>query len=208
MPGFSTAETVSDISGRGVGMDVVRRNIQALGGRIAVASTLGVGSRFTLSLPLTLAILDGMAVAVGGETFIIPLTNIMESLRPRREDMHPVVGRGDVLNIRGEYLPLMYLHRIFNIANAEQDACRGIVVIVESERSSRFGIVIDELLGQQQVVVKSLEANYGPVDGTGGATILGNGRVALILDAARLYEMAGAAASNNSYPKLEQPEAA
>jgi two-component system chemotaxis sensor kinase CheA len=148
-----------------------------------------------------------MAVAVGGETFIIPLTNIMESLRPRRADMHPVVGRGDVLAIRGEYLRLLYLHRVFDIANAEQDACKGIVVIVESDRSSRFGIVVDELLGQQQVVVKSLETNYGPVHGTGGATILGNGRVALILDAARLHEMAGAAVAN-TYPKLEQPEAA
>ncbi|PPQ29301.1 hypothetical protein CCS01_22045 [Rhodopila globiformis] len=208
MPGFSTAEAVSDISGRGVGMDVVRRNIHALGGRISVTSAAGVGSRFTLSLPLTLAILDGMAVAVGGETFIIPLTNIMESLRPRREDLHPVVGRGHVLAIRGEYLPLLYLHRVFGIANAEQDACKGIVVIVESERSSRFGIVVDELLGQQQIVVKSLEANYGPVDGTGGATILGNGRVALILDAARLHEMAGAATANPIHPQPEHPQAA
>ena len=192
MPGFSTADAVSSISGRGVGMDVVRRNIQALGGRIAVASTLGQGSLFTLSLPLTLAILDGMAVAVGQETYIIPLTNIMESLRPQQKDLHPVVGCGDVLAIRGEYVPLVYLHQVFDVAYAEPDACRGIVVIVESESAGRFGIVVDEMLGQQQVVVKSLEANYGAVDGIGGATILGNGRVALILDAARLQAVAGA----------------
>ena len=186
LPGFSTAETISSISGRGVGMDVVRRNMQALGGRIGVTSRLGAGSRFTMSLPLTLAILDGMAVAVGDETYIIPLTNIMESLRPRREELHPVVGRGDVLAIRGEYIPLVYLFRVFDVPKAEADPCRGIVVIVDSESAGRFGIVVDEMLGQQQVVVKSLEANYGPVDGVGGATILGNGRVALILDVARL----------------------
>lgn len=190
MPGFSTADAVSAISGRGVGLDVVRRNIQALNGRVTVASTAGAGSRFTLSLPLTLAILDGMAVAVGRETYIIPLTNIMESLRPRREDLHPIVGRGDVLAIRGQYVPLVYLHRIFTVSGAEPDPCRGIVVIVESESTGRFGIVIDEMLGQQQVVVKSLESNYGPVDGIGGATILGNGRVALILDVARLQAVA------------------
>jgi two-component system, chemotaxis family, sensor kinase CheA len=208
MPGFSTAEAVSDISGRGVGLDVVRRNIHALGGRISVTSSAGLGSRFTLSLPLTLAILDGMAVAVGAETYIIPLTNIMESLRPRREALHPIVGRGHVLAIRGEYLPLLYLHRVFGIANAEEDACKGIVVIVESERSGRFGIVVDEMLGQQQVVVKSLEANFGAVDGTGGATILGNGRVALILDAARLLEMAGTNTTSLTYPQLQQSQAA
>jgi two-component system chemotaxis sensor kinase CheA len=173
-------------------MDVVRRNVQALGGRITVTSSPGQGSRFTLSLPLTLAILDGMAVAVGRETYIIPLTNIMESLRPRPKDLHPVIGSGDVLAIRGEYVPLVYLHRAFQIAGAETDACRGIVVVVESDSAGRFGIVVDEMLGQQQVVVKSLEANYGVVDGVGGATILGNGRVALILDSSRLQAVAGA----------------
>lgn len=198
LPGFSTAEAVSSISGRGVGMDVVRRNMQALGGRISVTSRLGAGSRFTLSLPLTLAILDGMAVAVGAETYIIPLTNIMESLRPRRDDLHPVVGRGDVLALRGEYIPLLYLHQLFAVPGAESNPCRGIVVIVESDNAGRFGVVVDEMLGQQQVVVKSLEANYGPVDGIGGATILGNGRVALILDVARLPEAGGASVQRRS----------
>ncbi len=186
LPGFSTAETVTDVSGRGVGMDVVKRNIQALGGRIAVESRTGHGSRFLLSLPLTLAILDGMAVAVGPETYIIPLTNIMESLRPKPDSIHAVVGRGDVLAIRGQYVPLTYLHRRFQVPRAVTDPCQGIVVIVESEGTARVGLVVDELLGQLQVVVKSLEANYGPVPGVGGATILGDGRVALILDVSRL----------------------
>lgn len=184
MPGFSTAETVSSISGRGVGMDVVRRNIQALGGRVAVSSQPGHGSRFTLSLPLTLAVLDGLVVAVGAESYIVPLTSIVESLRPRVEDVHAVVGRGDVLAIRGAYVPLVYLHEFFLIKNAIREANRGIVVIVECDQRGHVGLVVDDLLGQQQVVVKSLEENYHAIDGIGGATILGNGRVALILDVA------------------------
>jgi two-component system chemotaxis sensor kinase CheA len=186
LPGFSTADTVSSISGRGVGMDVVRRNIQALGGRITLQSRAGAGSRFLLSLPLTLAILDGMIVAVGGESYIVPLTNIIESLRPKAGDIHAVVGCGSVVAIRGEYVPLIHLARHFRVPNAVEDPSRGIVVVVESEGAGQVGLVVDELLGQQQVVVKSLEANYGAVDGIGGATILGNGRVALILDIARL----------------------
>jgi two-component system chemotaxis sensor kinase CheA len=189
LPAFSTAEVISNISGRGVGMDVVKRNVQALGGRIFVQSKFGQGSSFTLSLPLTLAVVDGMVVSVGGETFIIPLVAIVENLRPLAADIHPVVGRGDVLALRGEYLPLVYLHRLFSIDGAISDPCRGIVIIVQSESAGRVGIVVDELLGQQQVVVKSLEANYEPVDGISGATILGNGRVALILDVARLHEI-------------------
>lgn len=191
LPAFSTAEVVSNISGRGVGMDVVKRNVQALGGRISVQSRFGEGSCFTLSLPLTLAVLDGMVVSVGAETYIIPLTAIIESLRPQPADIHPVVGRGDVLALRGEYLPLTHLHRCFSIDNAVTDPCHGIVIIVQSESAGRIGVVVDELLGQQQVVVKSLESNYEAVDGVGGATILGNGRVALILDVARLCEMNG-----------------
>jgi two-component system chemotaxis sensor kinase CheA len=186
LPAFSTAETVSRISGRGVGMDVVRRNIQALGGRIAVQSHTGAGSRFLLSLPLTLAILDGMIVAVGTESYIVPLTNIVESLRPRRPDIHAVVGCGDVVAIRGQYVPLLYLARHFDVPGAVADAAEGIVVVVEHDGVGQLGLVVDELVGQQQVVVKSLEANYGEVAGVGGATILGNGRVALILDIAGL----------------------
>jgi len=192
LPGFSTAQTITNVSGRGVGMDVVRRNIQALGGRIAVQSRPGGGSRFLLSLPLTLAILDGMIVAVGRESYIVPLTNIVESLRPRRQDIHAVVGSGDVVAIRGEYVPLIYLARHFGVPGAEEDASRGIVVVVEHEGAGQVGLVVDELLGQQQVVVKSLETNYGEVQGVGGATILGNGRVALILDVAGLHGGGGA----------------
>jgi two-component system chemotaxis sensor kinase CheA len=191
LPAFSTADVVSAISGRGVGMDVVKRNVQSLGGRITVQSRFGAGSRFTLSLPLTLAVVDGMVVSIGKETFIIPLTAIIESLRPRAADIHPVVGRGDVLALRGEYLPLTHLHRCFAIEGAITDPCRGIVIIVQSESAGRVGVMVDELLGQQQVVVKSLEANYDSVDGISGATILGNGRVALILDIARLREIDG-----------------
>jgi len=190
LPGFSTAENVSSISGRGVGMDVVKRNMQALGGRITVDSQFGAGSRFILSLPLTLAVLDGMVVAVGAETYIVPLTQIRESLRPVEGDIHPVIGQGDLLAIRGEYVPLLYLHRHFGVADAVTDPCRGTVVIVESEGEGRIGLAVDELLGQQQVVVKSLETNYGPVEGISGATILGNGRVALILDIGGLRKAA------------------
>ncbi|MGJ4995351.1 chemotaxis protein CheA [Bradyrhizobium sp. HKCCYLS3077] len=189
LPAFSTADVISNISGRGVGMDVVKRNVQALGGRISVRSRFGQGSSFILSLPLTLAVVDGMVVSVGRETFIIPLVAIVENLRPLAADIHPVVGRGHVLALRGEYLPLVYLHRVFSIGDAIGDPCRGIVIIVQSESAGRVGIVVDELLGQQQVVVKSLEANYEPVEGISGATILGNGRVALILDVARLHEI-------------------
>ncbi len=201
LPAFSTADTVSAVSGRGVGMDVVKRNVQSLGGRITVQSQFGSGSRFIMSLPLTLAVLDGMVVAVGKETYIIPLTAIVESLRPQAADIHPVVGRGNVLMLRGEYLPLIYLHKVFSIANAIDDPCKGIVIIVHSESAGQIGIVVDELLGQQQVVVKSLEANYDPVDGVGGATILGNGRVALILDIARLRAADIQAGPRSSAPR-------
>jgi two-component system chemotaxis sensor kinase CheA len=191
LPAFSTADVVSNISGRGVGMDVVKRNVQSLGGRITVQSRPGAGSRFTLSLPLTLAVVDGMVVSVGQETFIIPLTAIIESLRPQPADIHPLVGHGEVMALRGEYLPLIHLDRCFNIAGAVTDPCRGIVIVVQSETAGCVGVVVDDLLGQQQVVVKSLEVNYDPVDGISGATILGNGKVALILDIARLPETHG-----------------
>ena len=189
-PGFSTADSVSDISGRGVGMDVVKRNIQALGGRVCVSSIAGRGTRFTMSLPLTLAILDGMVVAVGRERYIIPVTTIAESLRPKPGQIHRVAGHGDVLAIRDTYIPLIYLHRRFAVPDAVNDPCRGIIVIAEGEGGRRVGLVVDDLLTQQQVVVKSLEANYGAVEGIGGATILGDGKVALIIDVGRLDAVA------------------
>jgi two-component system chemotaxis sensor kinase CheA len=192
VPGFSTAAAVSSVSGRGVGMDVVRRNIQSLGGRITVESRLGEGSRFVLALPLTLAVMDGLVVSVGREAYILPIVAIVESLRPRREDIHAVVGRGEVLAIRGAYIPLLPLHARFGVADAETDPARGIVVIVDTDSAGRIGLLVDDLVGQQQVVVKSIEANYGHIPGIGGATILGSGRVALILDVAGLAAAAGA----------------
>ena len=186
LPGFSTAAAVSSVSGRGVGMDVVRRNIQGLGGRIAIESVTGQGSRFILSLPLTLAVMDGLVVSVGEETYVVPITSIVESLRPRRADIHPLVGGGEVLAIRGAYIPLLKLGRHFGMPGAIDDPAKGIVVIVETDSAGQLGLVVDELVGQQQIVVKSLESNYGRIGGVSGATILGNGRVALILDVAGL----------------------
>ncbi|WP_454019078.1 chemotaxis protein CheA [Azospirillum sp. Marseille-Q6669] len=189
LPGFSTADQVSNLSGRGVGMDVVRRNITSLGGRIGVYSTPGEGSRFVLSLPLTLAVLDGMVISVGEERFVLPLTNIVESLRPKAADLHGLVGKCDVMMARGEYVRLVYLHQLFGIPDAVADPTRALVVLVETEDGSRLGLVVDEVLGQQQVVIKSLEANFRRLDGVAAATILGDGRVALILDVAGLREM-------------------
>lgn len=193
-PGFSTAEVVSDISGRGVGMDVVRRNIQALGGNVYIDSVFGKGSRFTISLPLTLAILDGMIVRAGAEHYIIPIGNIIETLRPASDQVHRVVGKNDVINVRGEYVSLVYLHRVFGITGAEPDASRALVVLVEHGRE-RLGLVVDELVGQQQVVIKSLEENADPIEGISGATILGDGHVSLILDISGLHHMTQHAAA-------------
>ena len=201
VPGFSTADKVSNISGRGVGMDVVRRNITSLGGRIGVYSTPGEGSRFVLSLPLTLAVLDGMVISVGEDRFVLPLTNIVESLRPKADDLHGLVGQCDVMMARGEYIRLVYLHRLFGIARAAEDPTRALVVLVETEDGSRLGLVVDEVLGQQQVVIKSLEANFRRLDGVAAATILGDGRVALILDVAGLREMSRQAGAGGRAPQ-------
>ena len=189
VPGFSTAEAVTDVSGRGVGMDVVKRNILNLGGRISVQSTPGRGTRFILTLPLTLAVLDGMLVAVGEERYILPLTSIVESLRPEPKHLRSLSPGEEVISVRGDYLNLAYLHRAFAVGNAVEDPTEGLVVITETEGGVRIGIVVDELLGQQQVVIKSLEDNYDPVPGISGATILGNGLVALILDVDALVEL-------------------
>ncbi|MCB1969797.1 MAG: chemotaxis protein CheA [Geminicoccaceae bacterium] len=181
-PGFSTAAAVSDVSGRGVGMDVVKRKIQDLGGRITINSMPGKGTRFTLMLPLTLAVLDGMIVRVGHERYIVPITAIVESLRPRAGDVHVLPSGTTIMQMRGTYLPLVFLYRVFGIADAEPDPSQALVVVVETEDGSPIGVVVDDLLGQQQVVIKSLETNYQRVGGVAGATILGNGLVALILD--------------------------
>ena len=180
-PGFSTAEKVTNVSGRGVGMDVVRRNIEGLGGTVRITNNPGKGSVFTVSLPLTLAILDGMIVRVGAENYIVPITSIIETLRPKPEEIHRVEGRNDVINVRGEFVSVVYLSNIFNIKDSATDASKALIVLVESG-NQKMGLVVDELIGQQQVVIKSLEANADPVKGISGATILGDGKVSLILE--------------------------
>ncbi|MGR3908537.1 chemotaxis protein CheA [Burkholderia sp. SR8] len=184
-PGFSTAETVTDVSGRGVGMDVVKRNIQSMGGHVEISSQAGRGTTTRIVLPLTLAILDGMSVKVGSEIFILPLNFVMESLQPSIDDIY-TVGNGErVVRVRGEYLPLVALHEVFSVDDARTDPTQGIVTIMETE-GRRFAMLIDELVGQQQVVVKNLETNYRKVHGISAATILGDGSVALIVDVAAL----------------------
>ena len=180
-PGFSTAEVVTDVSGRGVGMDVVRRNIRALGGTVEVKSEKGQGSVFTIRLPLTLAILDGQLIRVGSETYIVPLISIIESLQVNPEMMNSVTGAADVYKLRDDYIPIVKLYDIFGIETDSTDVSEGLLVVVENE-GKKIAIFVDELLGQQQVVIKSLETNLKQVDGISGATILGNGTVALILD--------------------------
>ncbi len=181
MAGFSTADVVSDVSGRGVGMDVVRRNIKDLGGSIEVTSEEGVGSTFTIRLPLTLAILDGQLVRVGSDTFIIPLVSIVESLQIKEENYSVIAGKTEVYKLRDEYLPIVRLYDVFSLEPDTKDVHDGLLVVVEGN-GSRSGILVDDLLGQQQVVIKSLETNYQKVNGVSGATILGDGTVALILD--------------------------
>jgi len=185
LPGFSTAEQVTDVSGRGVGMDVVKRNIQSMGGHVEITSHAGKGSTTRIVLPLTLAILDGMSVKVGNEIFILPLNFVMESLQPQAEDIYTVANGERVVRVRGEYLPLVALHEIFNVEDAKQEPTQGIVTIMQTE-GRRFAMLIDELVGQQQVVVKNLETNYRKVHGISAATILGDGSVALIVDVAAL----------------------
>ncbi|NBO17618.1 MAG: chemotaxis protein CheA [Proteobacteria bacterium] len=188
-PGFSTAAAVTDISGRGVGMDVVKRNIEGIGGTVMVANQPGQGAQFLISLPLTLAILDGMIVRVASEQYIIPIANIIETLRPKTGDVRQVADGQSVINIRGEFVPVLYVHRVFGTHGAVEDASKGLVVLVENGRE-RIGLVVDELVGQQQVVIKTLEDNTDPVQGVSGATILGDGKVSLILDIAGLRRMA------------------
>ena len=187
--GFSTAATVTDVSGRGVGMDVVRRNIREMGGSVDISSGSGTGTRISIRLPLTLAILDGMSVGVGSEVFIIPLTHIVESLQPSKAQVSTIAGRGSVVQVRGEYLPVLALHEVFNLRPAVSELDRGILVILESD-GAKTALFVDALLGQHQVVIKSLESNYRRVAGVSGATIMGDGRVALIVDVAGLIATA------------------
>ncbi len=189
LPGFSTAEVVSDLSGRGVGMDVVKRNIQDLGGRITLKSEPGRGMAIELALPLTLAVMDGMIVRVAQETYVMPISAIVECIRPARTDIRPLVGTCGALQIRGSIVPLVYLGDVFDVPGFARDPSECTVIVIEGSDRARIGLVVDELCGHQQVVIKSIEENYGSVPGIAAATILGNGRVAFIVDIEKLSEL-------------------
>jgi two-component system chemotaxis sensor kinase CheA len=188
-PGFSTAQAVTEISGRGVGMDVVRTNIESMQGLAEINSLPGEGATFSMWLPLTLAIVDGLLVRLGHSTYVLPLTSVVESLRPTRDTVRQIVDRGQVLVLRGETIPLVPLHQLFNLPAAVTDPCEGLLVVIEN-RGKKLALMVDHLVGQQQVVMKSLEANYEKVEGVSGATILGDGSVALIVDTAALHRLA------------------
>ncbi|NYS61719.1 chemotaxis protein CheA [Vreelandella salicampi] len=190
-PGFSTAKEVTDVSGRGVGMDVVKRNIQGMGGRVEIQSKKGEGTNTRIVLPLTLAILDGMSIKVGAETFILPLSAVLESLQPAKGDMYAMAGDDVVLKVRDEYLPVIAIHEVLDVENAITDPTKSIAVIVQGE-GRRYAMLVDELIGQQQVVVKNLEDNYRKVPGISAATILGDGSVSLILDITGLHRLSRA----------------
>jgi len=187
--GFSTAEQVTDLSGRGVGMDVVKRNIQGLSGTVDLSSVAGQGTRVTVSVPLTLAIMEAMTIAIGAETYVLPLASVVESLSVATDELHSLPGHGDTLRVRDEYLPVLHLARLFPPKNPREQAS-AIAVIVETD-GTKAALLVDELVGQQQVVVKSLETNFRRVPGLSGATVMGDGSVALILDVAHLVRMSG-----------------
>ncbi|HRL92878.1 MAG TPA: chemotaxis protein CheA [Pseudomonas sp.] len=198
MPGFSTAEAVTDLSGRGVGMDVVRRNITSIGGRIDINSVAGQGTHIAIRLPLTLAILDGMIVEVDKVHYVVPLTYIVESLQLKAEHIYSMSGSSSaVISVRNEYLPLLSLHRLLNLAAEPPPRVGGIVLILEAEGNT-FALQVDDLIGQQQVVIKSLEQNFRRVDGITGATIMGDGSVALILDVDALPRLASQGTPNHA----------
>ena len=188
-PGFSTAAVITDVSGRGVGMDVVKKNIEGIGGRVEISSRHGLGSTITIRLPLTLAILDGLSIAVGEQIYIVPLSFISESLQPQAYDIKGISGQGQVVQVRGEYLPLIALYQIFNIVPRVTDPAHGILVLLEAD-GKKVALFVDDLVGQHQVVIKSLETNYRKVAGVSGATIMGDGRVAMIMDVSALVKLA------------------
>ena len=188
-PGLSTAEKVTDVSGRGVGMDVVRRNIDALRGRIDIASTINQGTTFTIRLPLTLAVIDGLTVRVGRERYILPLTSVEQSLRPQPEQLSTIQGRGEICTVRGHLLPMFRLHNLFTVPGAVEDPTKAIVVIVQ-DNERRCALLVDDLLGQQQVVIKSLRDGVGAVQGVSGGAILSDGNISLILDVPGLVDLA------------------
>lgn len=196
-PGFSTAAVVTEVSGRGVGMDVVKKNIESLGGRVEITSKAGKGTTITIRLPLTLAIMDGMSIGVGDQVYIVPITTIAESLRPQLKDIKTIGGQGRVVNVRGDYLPLIAVHDIFNIQSRSNSFEEGILMIVETDLG-RVALFVDDLLGQHQVVIKNMESNYRKVPGVSAATIMGDGSVSMILD---VSEMARLGKLNASIPQ-------
>ncbi len=188
-PGLSTAEKVTSISGRGVGMDVVKKNIESLRGRVEISSTPGQGTTFTIRLPLTLAVIDGQVVRIGENRYIVPINSIIRSLRPTRQQLSTVQGRGEMILERGALLPLVRLHRLFGVVPATEDPTASLIVIVEAD-GQKCCLLVDDLLGQQQVVIKSLGEALGQVPGVSGGAIMGDGRVTLILDVPGLVELA------------------
>lgn len=207
-PGFSTAEAVTDVSGRGVGMDVVKRNIAAMGGTVEIRSALGFGTTISIALPLTLAILDGMSVALGNSLYVVPLNLIVETLQPVAADIKTVTGEGHMVQVRGEYLPIIPLHRLFNQYTDITDPTEGVLVLIESE-GKKSALFVDRLVGQQQVVIKSLETNFKKIPGVSGATIMGDGSVALIVDVPTIIQMGATTnyvtgASTYTNPSLQQ----
>lgn len=208
MPGFSTADVISDISGRGVGMDVVKTNIQEIGGRLSLQSVRGKGTIIQFALPLTLAVMDGMVIKVGRETYVMPMSMIVECLRPPRSNINNLVGTRGMLQLRGDLVPLVYLGDLLHIGSSADLSGECVVIITDAGDGTRLGLVADELCGHQQVVVKSIEESYGPVPGVAAATILGNGSVALILDVEKLSDLAGDSSSSvttqkgNSFAKV------
>jgi len=196
LPGFSTAEKISDISGRGVGMDVVRSNIQDIGGRISLKSERGRGMTIQLALPLTLAVMDGMVIKVAQETYVVAMSAIVECLRPARSDINSLIGTRGMLKLRGDLVPLVSLGDLLDLNSTANESDDCVVIITEAGDGKRFGLVLDELCGHQQVVIKSIEESYGSVPGIAAATILGNGRVAFILDVEKLSDLAASASPN------------
>jgi two-component system chemotaxis sensor kinase CheA len=187
-PGFSTAEVVTEVSGRGVGMDVVKRNVNSLGGAIQIQSKSGIGTVMSISMPLTLAIMDGMTVGLGENIFILPLNTIVETLQPNEKDIKSVTGEGLMIQVRGEYLPIIALHALFNHETDVKTPTQGVLVIIETE-GHKAALLVARLVGQQQVVIKSLQTNFKKIPGISGATIMGDGTVALILDAPEIIEL-------------------
>lgn len=204
-PGFSTAEVVSDLSGRGVGLDVVRKNIESLGGSIDIRSTLGEGSTFTIRLPLTLAVLDGQLMRVGDHTFILPLNAIVESLQMSPDFISGVGANAELYRLRDEYIPIMRFSDLFNVGEHLDNLENALLVVVEWGEK-HVGLLVDDLLGQQQVVIKSLETNYKRIKGISGATILGDGTVSMILDIAGLVELSNVGREIGSAKALEHSQ--